>query len=201
MINDEVPNAARMLALYALGRLYRQEEDWSAALRTFEKALALKPEDTVTLASLHFYIGTLLPKVRGLEVEVLSQAINHFTQALVFQPDWENLLYNRGTVYLGRALLSLEDKADLDAAVDDLTLVIGRQPQRVDPLLNRGIAYYERNGPGDAAAAASDFGQAILLAPSDYRGYYHRGLAKIRAESSDWAADLLACLLYTSRCV
>jgi tetratricopeptide (TPR) repeat protein len=181
-----------MLALYALGRLYRQEEDWPHALRTFEKVLALQPTDAATLASLHFYIGTLLPKVRGLEVPVLSQAIDHFSAGLAYQPAWENLLYNRGTLYLGRALLSQEDEADLAAAIADLSAVIERQPQRIDPLLNRGIAYYERNGPGDAAAAAADFGRAIELAPGDFRGYYHRGLLKIRTGAVDWAADLLA---------
>ena len=192
VINDATPNAARMLALYALGRLYRQEEDWPAALRTFEKALALKPSDGVMLASLHFYIGNLLPKVRGLEVDVLSQAIDHFSAALTYEPNWENLLYNRGTIYLGRALFSPQESGDLDAAVADLTVVIERQPRRVDPLINRGIALYERREPGDLRAAQADCGRASELAAGDYRGYYLRGLAKIRAGEADWAADLLA---------
>lgn len=191
VINDEVPNAARMLALYALGRLYQQEEDWEDSLRTYEKALALEPGEPVMLASLHFYIGNLLPKVRGLAVDVFSQAIDHFSQALNYEPDWENLLYNRGTIYLGRALLSPEEGGDLDAAIADLTAVIDRQPQRTDPLINRGIAYYERNTPGDADAAIADFGRVIELTPGDYRGYYHRGLARIRANADNWAADLL----------
>ncbi len=193
VINDAVPNAARMLALYALGRLYQQEANWPHSLRTFEKALALEPQDPVMLASLHFYIGNLLPKVRGLEPPVLTQAIDHFTQALAWQPNWENLLYNRGTLYVGRALLSPTDETgDLDAAIADLTGVIVRQPQRVDPLLNRGIAYYERNGAGDSARAQADFGRAIALAPQDARGYYHLGLARIRAADAGWPADLLA---------
>ena len=196
VINDAAPEAARMLALYALGRLYHQEADWPHALRTFEKALALQPGDKATLASLHFYIGTLLPKVEGLEVNVLSEAIDHFSEALIYQPAWENLLYNRGTLYLGRALLSPQENGDFDVAIQDLTAVIERQPQRVDPLLNRGIAYYERRQPGDLAAAAADFGRVIDLAPDDYRPLYHRGLVKIRAVdepgADDWAADLLA---------
>ena len=189
VINDAAPSAARMLALYALGRLYQRETDWPHALRTYEKALTLRPSDPLTLASVHFYIGTLLPKVHGLEIDVLSQAIDHFTTALTYQPTWENLLYNRGTLYLGRSLLSPQDQGDLDAAIDDLTAVIERQPQRVDPLLNRGIALYERRLAGDLAAANVDFGRAIALAPDDYRGLYHRGLVKIRAVDEPWAAD------------
>jgi tetratricopeptide (TPR) repeat protein/transcriptional regulator with XRE-family HTH domain len=192
VINEAVPDAARVLALISLGRLYRQENDLPTALHTFETALALKPTDPTTLASLHFYVGILLPKVRGLEVEVLSSAIDHFSQALALKPDWTNLLYNRGTNYLGRGLLSLDESADLEAAIVDLSAVVERQPMGVDPLLNRGIAYYQRSGPGDSAAAIGDFSRVISLAPEDYRGYYHRGLARIRDGGADgWRDDLL----------
>ena len=151
VINEGVPNAARVLALFSLGHLYRQEGDLPTALRTFEKALALKPQEPTMLASLHFYAGTLLPKVRGLDTGVLSAAIDHFTQALALKPEWaENVLYNRGTNYLGRGLLSLDESADLDAAIADLSAVIKRQPLGVLPLLNRGIAYYQRRGRATA---------------------------------------------------
>ena len=192
VINEDVPNAARMLALFSLGRLYRQEGDLPTALRAFEQALALKPQEATMLASLHFYVGTLLPKVRGLEVDVLSAAIDHFTQALALKPEWaENVLYNRGTMYLGRGLLSVDEQTDLDAAVADLTEVVARQPKGVVPLLNRGIAYYQRRNEGDLAAAVADFSQVIALVPDDYRGYYHRGLAKIRTGATGWSDDLL----------
>ena len=192
VINEDVPNAARTLALFSLGRLYRKEGDLPMALHAFEQALALKPQEPTMLASLHFYVGTLLPKVRGLEVDVLSAAIDHFTQALALRPEWaENVLYNRGTTYLGRGLLSADEQTDLDAAVADLTEVVVRQPKRVVPLLNRGIAYYQRREEGDLAAAIADFSQVITLVPDDYRGYYHRGLAKIRAGAPGWSDDLL----------
>ena len=170
VINQDVPAAARILALFTLGRLYRQDGELAKALQTFEKALALKPADKTTVAALHFYVGTLLPKVDGVSAETLGQAIDHFDQGLALEPEWENLLYNRGTAYLGRALLSVEESTDLDAAIADLSAVIARQPKRVDPLLNRGIAYYERRGPGDLAAAIDDFGAVAALAPTDHRG-------------------------------
>jgi len=91
VINEAVPNAARILALFTLGRLYRQEDDLPTALRAFEKALTLKPEEPTTLASLHFYIGILLPQVRGLQVATLTDAIDHFTQALALKPDWPRI--------------------------------------------------------------------------------------------------------------
>jgi tetratricopeptide (TPR) repeat protein len=192
VINQDVPNAARALALVSLGRVYRDEQDLPTALRIFEKALALKPQDPTTLASLHFYAGLLLPKVEGIEVPVLTEAIGHFDAALALKPDWENLRYNRGTNYLGRALLSLDEQADLDAAVADLGAVVEKQPRSVDALLNLGIALYQRNKPGDQAAAIANFDRFIALAPEDFRGYYHRGLARIRAGgAAGWNEDLV----------
>lgn len=191
VMNETVPNAARVLALYTLGRTYREEQEPEHALAAFEKALSLKPEDRATAAALHFYAGTLLPQVRGYAVGVISAAIDQFSAAQTLAPTWENVLYNRGTAYLGRALLSLEEDADLAAAIADLGAVISRQPARVDPLLNRGIAYYQRNDEGDLALAIEDFTRAIELDPTDPRSYYHRGLAYIRrGDAAQWQADL-----------
>jgi tetratricopeptide (TPR) repeat protein len=191
IMNEQVPNAARVLALYTLGRAYRQERDLARALAAYEKALTLKPSDRATAAALHFYVGTLLPQVRGITVDNISTAIDELTAAQALAPGWENVLYNRGTAYLGRALLSLEEDADLAAAIADLSVVIAQQPTRIDPLLNRGIAYYQRNDEGDAAKAIDDFTRAIELDPIDHRSYYHRGLARIRNNDTvTWRQDL-----------
>lgn len=191
IINEQVPAGARMLALFALGRLYRHEGDAGRALAAFEKALSLKPEDQTTEAALHFYLGTLLPAVRGQTPAVLTDAIAHFSQALVLQPAWENVLYNRGTAYLARGLLSNSDGPDLTAAIGDLSAVIQRQPTRREPLLNRGIAYYQRDSAGDLAAAISDFRAAAALSATDAAPYYHLGLAQIRAaDTPGWTASL-----------
>ncbi len=71
-INEKVPSAARVFALFALGRVYRQEGDATRALAAFEKALALNPADTTTTAALHFYVGSLLPEVRGVTTTTLG---------------------------------------------------------------------------------------------------------------------------------
>ena len=110
-INEKVPSAARVFALFALGRVYRQEGDATRALAAFEKALALNPTDTPTTAALHFYVGSLLPEVRGRTTSTLGAAIEHYTLALTLEPEWENVLYNRGTSHLGRALLTEDPRA------------------------------------------------------------------------------------------
>ncbi|MBK8049063.1 MAG: hypothetical protein IPK16_19305 [Anaerolineales bacterium] len=162
------------------------------ALQVFEQSLALKPNERTMQAALHFYIGAILPEVKGYRTDVLTDSIEHYNQALALEPTWENILYNRGTTYLGRGLLSPNERADLDQAIKDLTEVIRLQPKRVEPYLNRGIAYYQRNAEGDQATAIADFTHAIELQPRDDRAFYHRGLAEIRngAAPGIWMSDL-----------
>jgi tetratricopeptide (TPR) repeat protein/transcriptional regulator with XRE-family HTH domain len=189
VVNDAVPNGGRVLAFYALGRVFREENEHATALKLFESALALNPSDRDMLASLHFYIGALLPVVEGQTVPVISRAIAAYTAAYALRPDWENIRYNRGTALLGRALLSLEEAADLDAAIADLSAVIDLLPRNSAPLINRGIAYYQRNDAGDAVAAAADFSAALALDADNPMSYYHRALALLRTDG-DWETDM-----------
>ena len=199
VINQEVPRDARIFALYALGSYFRSVDEPVKALAVFERALAQSPTDATTRATLHFYVGLLTPQLQGYTPQTLTRAIEHYSAALALQPEWENVRYNRGTTYLGRALLSLDERADLDAAIADLSTVIERKPARVDPLVNRGIAYYQRNGDGDGdsdgdsdlALARADFDRVVELQPADHRGYYHRALVEIRSgDAAGWQADL-----------
>jgi tetratricopeptide (TPR) repeat protein len=191
VVNDAVPNGARVLAFYALGRIFREENEHATALKLFESALALNPSDRDMLASLNFYIGALLPVVEGQTVPVISRAIAAYTAAYALRPDWENIRYNRGTALLGRALLSLEEAADLEAAIADLSAVVDLLPRNPAPLINRGIAYYQRNGEGDAAAAAADFSAALALDADNPMSFYHRALALLRT-GGDWETDMQA---------
>lgn len=191
VINQDVPRDARIFALYTLGSYFRSADLVPKALAAYERALAQAPTDPTTRATLHFYVGLLAPQVHGHAPQTFTQAIEHYSAALALQPMWENVRYNRGTTYLGRALLSLDERADLDAAIADLSIVIERKPTRVDPLVNRGIAYYQRNDAGDLERARDDFDRVVELQPQNYQGYYHRALVRIRSgDAAGWQADL-----------
>ena len=192
VINQDVPRDARIFALYTLAGYYRTIEEAEKALAVYRRTLAQSPNDPTILASVHFYIGLLTPAVQGYTVQSLSNAIYHYTKTLELQPDWENARYNRGTALLGRALLSLNEQPDLDAAIADFDAVVRRYPNRVDPLLNRGIAYYQRNDGEALDAAYQDFSRVMTLAPEDPRSYYHRALVEIRRNNPNWVADLEA---------
>lgn len=191
VINQDVPRDARIFALYTLGSYFRSVDEPARSLAVFERALAQSPIDAIMRATLHFYVGLLTPQLQGYTPQTLTRSIEHYSAALALQPEWENARYNRGTTYLGRALLSLDERSDLDAAIADLSTVIERRPTRVDPLVNRGIAYYQRNGDGDLARAREDFDRVVALQPQDHRGYYHRALVEIRSgDVAGWQADL-----------
>lgn len=191
VINQDVPRDARIFALYTLGSYYRTTGDNGKALAIYQRALAQNPSDPTIAASIHFYIGLLTPLVSGYTTTSFSESIYHYTKTLALQPTWDNARYNRGTSHLGRALLSLDERADLDAAITDLTRVIQRRPNRIDPLLNRGIAYYQRNDAGDLDAARADFTRAIELEPADHQAYYHRALVAMRSgDDAAWQIDL-----------
>ncbi len=196
-INTRLPQEIRMLALTALGRLLRDQGDRPRATAAFQRALALNPEDDKTEALLNFYLGHLAEQARTLAS--FNRAIGYYTAAIKHNAQLVDAYYNRGTVYLNRSyLLAVADEAigrDLDRALADLSQVLLVRPNFVDGRLNRGVAYYERNQPGDMASAAADFSQIIALQPTAARAYFHRGLVQIRLDNEPaWRDDFTKTL-------
>jgi tetratricopeptide (TPR) repeat protein len=199
-INEDVPAEVRTLALLTVGNLYPLDDFYTTAARTFQQALDLGPTQEKTRALLNFYLGLAVSK--GGKVADLERAIGYYSQALRLNPQLYDALYNRGTLWLHRSYLleagSAEITTSLDAAIADLTETQRVRPRYASAYLNRGIAYYERNQPNDQRLAVLDFNEVIALNPRNERGYYHRALARIRAdEGEDWEADLRQTLAIT----
>jgi len=191
-ISNTLPREIRMLALTALGRLLRNQGDASSATTAFTRALAIGPGDAKTRALLNFYLGNLAEG--GGREHDLNRAIRYYNDALAENPLLFDAQYNLGTVRLKRAYLHPADDAeivaDLDAAIEDLSTVIGVRPTYLPAYQNRGIARYERNQATDLADALDDFSRVIAADANNSRAYFHRGLAAIRAgEGRQWVAD------------
>lgn len=191
-INEDVPAEVQMFALLTAGNLYPRDEFYAAAAQKFQQALALQPSQQSTRALLNFYLARTVSEGRTLPD--LERAIAHYTEALTLNPRLYDALYNRGTLWLNRSYLleagSAEIRHSLDNAITDLTQTLTVRPRFVDGWLNRGIALYERNTGKDLAEAIQNFNRVIELEPNGYAGYYHRGLAQIRAGNDAlWAAD------------
>jgi len=186
-INLDVPRETQALALMALGRLYRDAGDFARARAAFVRALAQEPIEPDTVATLNFYLAYLLANTPPVD---LDAAIAGYSRVIELRPEWVNAYYNRGVAYLDRYYATVTTN-DLVLALDDFAATLAARPGYVEALINRGIAYYIRNEEGDLTHAIQDLDAATTLAPDDYRPFFNRGLARIRAaDGSDWAGDL-----------
>jgi len=198
VINFDVPQEVRSLALITLGRLYRSEGELAPARAAFNEALALDlPDDT--RGKVYFYLASV--HAMGDDAD-LNVAIDAYTRAIALRPGDVNALYNRGKVYLDRYRL-YEDGAgeinggnlDLNRAIADLSRTIQRKPAYAAAYTNRGIAYYVRDRPGDIQQALADLDNAIELTPDGFANYYNRALVHIRADNpAGWQTDLARVL-------
>lgn len=81
------------------------------------------------------------------------------------------------------------NRLEYEAAVNNYTRAIARDPQYAQPYYNRGILYYRELG--EHGQAVQDLTHAIKLKPQWAQAYLNRGLAhKMRGELEQAAADL-----------
>lgn len=191
-VNYTVPTEIRLVGLIGLGRLLRNQGDYSAATAAFQRALALNPQDQDTKATLNFYLGHLAEQEGNLPG--LNRALTFYSRAIALNNGLYLAYYNRGTAQLHRYALQPADEklllTTLNAAIADLSLVIKNRPSYVDAYYNRAFAYYERDEPRDMAAALADLAYTLALKADYVNAYYLRGLVHIRAgKGEQWIAD------------
>jgi tetratricopeptide (TPR) repeat protein len=196
-VNYTVPTEIRLLGLIGLGRLLRNQGDYSAATAAFQQALALNPQDQDTQATLNFYLGHLAEQEGNLPG--LNRALTFYSRAIELNHELYLAYYNRGTAQLHRYALQPADEklllTTLKAAIADLSLVIKNRPGYVDAYYNRALAYYERDEPEDMAAALADLAYALALKADYVDAYFLRGLVHIRAgKGEQWVADFTQVL-------
>lgn len=81
------------------------------------------------------------------------------------------------------------NRLEYQAAVNNYTRAIARDPQYAQPYYSRGILYYRELG--EHRGAVQDLTRAIELKPQWARAYLNRGLAhKMRGEFEPAVADL-----------
>ncbi len=190
LVRADQPREAQLLALTALGQLYRQREEYEPAQAAFTRALNLQPSHPQTEALLHFLLATALERSTP---PALTGAIAEYGRAIPLRPDWANARYNRGSAYLERYFAGGEPDL-LDAAIADFSWVIAAAPAFGDAFLKRGIARYERNRPGDLEPAYADMTSALARSPNSDAVYFNRGLLSIRRGDDQWRYDLARAL-------
>lgn len=103
---------------------------------------------------------------RSVQRMFYEAAVAAFTRALAFDPDWIDVLLDRGLIYwreLGQAA----------RAIEDFSAILRLDPSRGDVLFYRGMAHQAQ---GDYLSAAEDLRAALTLSPQAVwrRNAYHQ---------------------------
>jgi predicted O-linked N-acetylglucosamine transferase (SPINDLY family) len=136
-----------------LHELRRHEE----ALASFDRALALKPDD----ADLHNYRGNTLRELKRLE-----EALASLEQALAIKPDNVEALINRG--------ITLQDLQRCEEALASLEQALAIKPDSVEALTNRGITLQDLQRCEEALASLE---RALAIKPDSVEALTNRGSA------------------------
>lgn len=186
IINTDVPNETRMLAMLALGEHFVAIDEADKAITVLENASDLNLPEAM-MRNLYFQLGRAYSAVQPVQPE---QAIDSYTKVLALSPGTVNAYYNRGLAYY-TLFVQGGDPANLDLAISDYNNIIRRKPDYVNAYLNRGIAHYSRGSEGDLELALTDLNFVVEKQPDSYRGFYNRGLVGIALNRLDlWQADL-----------
>ena len=204
IINLDLADEVRSIALLTLGQLYLERQDFDTAKLVFIQALDQPPVDPAALASLWYRLGRAY---QGGDLADLDEAISLFSKALAVYPQSVDVYSSRGLSYLergrngdaGRAIADLtqamaiapeavsahinravafmerDQTGDLRQALTDLNRALGLEPESTGALVNRAVVYTRMNAPGDIDSALEDLERAIEIQPDFAAAYANRG--------------------------
>ena len=168
IINLDLADEVRSIALLTLGQLFLERQDFDTAKLVFIQALDQPPVDPAALASLWYRLGRAY---QGGDLADLDEAISLFSKALAVYPQSVDVYSSRGLSYLERGRVG-----DASKAIADLTQAVAISPDAVSAHVNRAVAFMERGRPGDLREALTDLNRAIGLEPESVGALLNRGL-------------------------
>ena len=178
-----------------IGAEFARNEEIETALRYYERAYQLKPDDSGVMTG---YATCLL------SAKKFDQALGIYEKIIQKDPQNVNALFNLSTVYM--------QKGDLDKVVETYSKVISIDPEYKDAYFNRGLLHLSKaqdhisvlvaykdslnQSPKDEelpsryelakeeyeklfAKAESDFQRSTEIDPADRETYFHLGLLYI----------------------
>ena len=183
IINLDLADEVRSIALLTLGQLFLERQDFDTAKLVFIQALDQPPVDPAALASLWYRLGRAY---QGGDLADLDEAISLFSKALAVYPQSVDVYSSRGLSYLERGR-----DGDASRAIADLTQAVAISPDAVSAHINRAVAFMERGQPGDLRQALTDLSRAIGLEPESVGALVNRGLVHSAIGDMDMSiADL-----------
>jgi tetratricopeptide (TPR) repeat protein len=165
VVND-LPLRTSFLALFAIGRSFYLQEQFTRAIDLIQEAINLAdnfdhlpPEFALDAA--HLCLGYLYQTTNQLE-----QTIIHYNQVIAANPQAKAAFHNRGNAY--------RNLGEYDKAIADYSWAIALDPQSSLAFNSRGIAY---SNLGEHQKAIADYIQAIALDPHFSFAFNNRGIS------------------------
>ena len=147
----DYPNESLLLNIS--GACYASLGQLDAAVKCYEKSLAIKPD----YADAHNNLAVTLQ-----ELGQLDEAVKSYEQALVIRPDYAEAFNNLGIV--------LKELGQLDTAVKSYEKILAIKPDFAEAHNNLGITLKEL---GQLDAAVKCYEQAIAIKPDYAEAYFN----------------------------
>jgi len=151
------------------GNAYAELNEHERAIKDFDKAIELNPDDAET----YYNRGVAYAKLNKYE-----QAIKDYEKAIELNPDDAKAYYNRGLAYA--------ELNKYEQAIEDYDKAIELNPNYAEAYNNRGFAYAKLN---EYERAIKDYGKAIELNPALAAAYNNRGLAYAKLNKYERAIE------------
>ncbi|MDJ0798513.1 MAG: tetratricopeptide repeat protein [Calothrix sp. MO_167.B12] len=152
----QTPNRKAEL-FFELGRLSHADEDYIAAIASYDKAVAIKPDFQDAWNNRGNALGNL---------GRYEQAIASYDKAFAIKPDFQDAWYNRG--------IALENLGRYEQAVASYDKAVAIKPDFQDAWNNRGIALFNL---GRNEQAISSYDKAVAIKPDKHEAWYNRACA------------------------
>jgi len=138
------------------GACYKALGQLDAAVKSYNKALAIKPD----YAEAHYNLGNTLKELGQLDV-----AVKNYEQALAIKPDYAEAHSNLGN--------TLQERGQLKAAVKRYEKAIAIKPDYAEAQCNLGNTLKEL---GQLKAAVKRYEKALAIKPDFAEVYYNLGV-------------------------
>jgi tetratricopeptide (TPR) repeat protein len=154
-------------AYISRGAFYMKElKDYDAAMRDFDRAVALAPHDYTS----YFNRGVLFQRLGD-----KARAVEDYSRAIATNPTKPGPYVNRGGMYC--------ELKQFDAAVEDYSRALALDPA-AQSYFNRGAALYQA---GAYDRALTDYDAGLRLKPDDADKLFFKGVIEFRLKRYDGA--------------
>jgi tetratricopeptide (TPR) repeat protein/transcriptional regulator with XRE-family HTH domain len=192
IINSDLPQQVRSLALMALGQIYlTQNEAEQARLLLAQARSNLQNDpaiDRQTWALVNFHLGAAYHHSRP---PALDEAITAYGEAIAAWPEMISSRFNRAAAYEAR-----NQPGDLELALLDADEVVRAVPDWALGYNNRASIRTVLGGPENLSLALADLEKALALAPDLPVAYFNRAYLRLAQgrQVEEAAPDLLKAL-------